>query len=136
MNQMTGIEENTKALKRQSILNQAPQLPPGGTRLEQRKPFVHYLEIETGKVLHVTGSGQRQVAKRRCNPSRAAAVAAPVGEIHGERISSLDLFPPRTGKAKGRGTSSTKCGVASQGLSAGAAQRHDLMISHAFTHAK
>jgi len=69
VNQVTWIEENAETLKGQSIVNQAAQLPPGGTGLEQSKPFAHYLEIETGKVLHITGGGRRQVMERRCNPS-------------------------------------------------------------------
>lgn len=45
VDQVAWIQENPKTLKRQPLVDQAPQLSPGRAGFEERKPLVHGLEI-------------------------------------------------------------------------------------------
>ena len=60
---MAWIKKNPKALERQPLANQTPQLTSGGTWFKQREPLAHHFEIKTGEPCNVIGSGSRQVMR-------------------------------------------------------------------------
>src|ERR1700677_2535298 len=90
MNQMARIEENAEATERQLLGDQRGKFPSGRADPEQSKPLGHGLEIRPGERIDVVMSGWHQILRRVRYPTGATVVAAPVGDVRGQRRSECD----------------------------------------------
>src|SRR4029078_3392403 len=131
MDEMTRIEENSKALEGELSKNPVCQGLRVRTDLERLQPGGHNFEVWAGKILNILSGILRQLIGPCHGPTGTATIRPPIAQAHGKWVASTNHSSHRTRQRIMTGGCSLERRRSDEWLATQSSETDQLVIQHA-----